>query len=223
MQVALDSRERKEVVELDHSGAPVHLDVAIFPITLSDDDPKGAAAGILLTDMTREREWAAELESERDRAEAANRAKSTFLANMSHELRTPITAVLGYCELLEDELAESGQQQLISDLAKIGANARHLLGLINDVLDISKIEANRLEIHPVEFHLGAMLDDLSGSVESLMSKNDNRFDVVNEAGDIDGEQRRSEDQADPAQPSRQRRQIHPERRDQIACRAVRAR
>ena len=98
------------------------------------------------TDVTEARRAQAELAAARDAAEEANRAKSTFIANMSHELRTPLSAVIGYTEMLEEELADLGQPSLVEDLNKITANARHLLSLINDVLDLSKIEAGRMTV-----------------------------------------------------------------------------
>jgi PAS domain S-box-containing protein len=129
------------------------------------------------TDVTEQRMQGQELEAARDLAEEANRAKSQFLANMSHELRTPLSAVIGYSEMLEDEAEETGQQNLLDDLAKIKSNARHLLSLINDVLDISKIEANKMEIYSETFDVAEMLQDVAATVGSLMEKKQNRFTV----------------------------------------------
>ena len=82
----------------------------------------------------------------KDAAEAANRAKSQFLANMSHELRTPLNAIIGYSEMLQEEAHDSGQNEAIPDLQKIHAAGKHLLSLINDILDLSKIEAGKMEL-----------------------------------------------------------------------------
>jgi PAS domain S-box-containing protein len=178
---AVDATERRESIELDVDGDTRFVDASVFPVALDEEERGASAAGLLLMDMTRQREWELELQAERDRAETANRAKSAFIANMSHELRTPITAVLGYCELLEDEARDAGAAALLEDLGKIAVNARHLLGLINDILDFSRIEAQRLEIHPLDIRLDAFLDETVAAVESLMLKNRNRFRAVNAA------------------------------------------
>jgi len=129
------------------------------------------------TDVTEQRLQREELAAARDSAEDANRTKSQFLANMSHELRTPLSAVIGYSEMLEEEVEEIGERRLLGDLAKIKANARHLLSLINDVLDISKIEANKMEIYSETFDVAGMANDVASTVESLMLKKNNRFTV----------------------------------------------
>ncbi len=129
------------------------------------------------TDITEQRMQGQELEAARDLAEEANRAKSQFLANMSHELRTPLSAVIGYSEMLEEEVEEAGQHHLLEDLEKIKSNARHLLSLINDVLDISKIEANKMEVYTETFDVAAMLQEVASTVNSVMEKKKNRFSI----------------------------------------------
>lgn len=180
-EAVVDPTERKESVELCVEGETRFVETSVFPVALGEDERGAAAAGLVLVDMTRQRAWEQELQAERDGAEAANRAKSAFIANMSHELRTPITAVLGYCELLEDEARDMGASQLTEDLEKIAINARHLLALINDILDFSKIEAQRLEINPVDFRLDAFLTETAAAVESLVARNGNAFRVVDDA------------------------------------------
>jgi PAS domain S-box-containing protein len=127
------------------------------------------------TDVTEQRKQGEDLAAARDAAEDANRAKSQFLANMSHELRTPLSAVIGYSEMLEDEVEDMGEQHLLADLGKIKTNARHLLSLINDVLDISKIEANKMEVYAETFDVATFTSDVASTVGSLMAKKNNTF------------------------------------------------
>lgn len=136
------------------------------------------------TDIT-ERVLAQEaLAAARDAAEAANRAKSTFLANMSHELRTPLSAVIGYAEMLEEELEELKEPSLVSDIRKIESNARHLLTLINDVLDLSKVEANRMTTYAEDFDVDKLARDAGATVDALVQKKGNtlRLDLAGELG-----------------------------------------
>ena len=136
------------------------------------------------TDVTEQREQEQELAAVKDAAIEANQAKSQFLANMSHELRTPLSAVIGYSEMLEEEVEELGEKHLLDDLGKIKSNARHLLSLINDVLDISKIEANKMEVFAETFDVAAMVRDVASTVGSLIEKKANRLvlDIDDELG-----------------------------------------
>ncbi len=112
---------------------------------------------------------------------AANQAKSTFLANMSHELRTPLNAIIGYSELLEEEAEDAGQQDLIPDLRKINSAGKHLLTLINGILDLSKIEAGKVELYLETFDIRAMVADVTATVKPLVEKNANSL-IVEDAG-----------------------------------------
>ena len=118
---------------------------------------------------------------ERRQAEAAaaeaNRAKSTFLANMSHELRTPMNAILGYSEMLIEDAQATDQADFIEDLEKIHGAGKHLLGLINDVLDLSKVEAGRMDLYLESFAVSGLLDDVAHTVEALVRKNHNRLET----------------------------------------------
>ena len=127
------------------------------------------------TDITARKEAEAAVERAREAAEAANLAKSQFIANMSHELRTPLSAVIGYSEMLGEELEDIGQAALLPDLRKIEAAARHLLSLINDVLDISKIEAGRMTASAEDFSVADLISDVAAATGSLVEKKGNRF------------------------------------------------
>jgi signal transduction histidine kinase len=113
----------------------------------------------------------------RDKAEEVSRTKSAFLANMSHELRTPLNAVIGYSEMLQEELTEIGQRSLVPDLVKIHSAGTHLLGLINDILDLSKIEAGKMTIHAETFEVPTLVQDVVSTIQPLIEKNGNTLAV----------------------------------------------
>ncbi|MBS0267103.1 MAG: response regulator [Planctomycetes bacterium] len=117
----------------------------------------------------------ADLESARDAALEASRAKSAFLAQMSHELRTPLNAIIGYGELLVEEITDSPAETHIPDLKKIIDSGRHLLGLINDILDLSKVEAGKMELFFDTFEVKPLLESVVGTVEPMVRKNENRL------------------------------------------------
>ena len=141
------------------------------------DNP--AVSGILvnLRDAT-ERKQVEGLAREKEAADAANQAKSSFLANMSHELRTPLNAIIGYSEMLAEEAEDEGLDNLIPDLVKIRAAGKHLLELINAVLDISKIEAGKMELYLETFDVEKMLQDVRSIIQPLAQKNQNELTLV---------------------------------------------
>ncbi|MEI8292591.1 MAG: ATP-binding protein [bacterium] len=116
-------------------------------------------------------------------AESANRAKSAFLANMSHELRTPMNAIIGYSEMLEEEAKDSGQDDLLPDLQKIQTAGKHLLELINGVLDLSKIEADKMTVFCESIDIAGMVRDIEATMLPAIQKNGNTL-TVEIPGDI---------------------------------------
>jgi PAS domain S-box-containing protein len=130
-----------------------------------------------MMDVTERRRAEEELKRARKEADAANRAKSHFLANMSHELRTPLNAIIGYSEMLHEEAEDLGQDDLIPDLQRISAAGRHLLGLINAVLDLSKIEAGRMELYLETFDVAEMVEDTATVIQPLVAENNNELQI----------------------------------------------
>jgi signal transduction histidine kinase/HAMP domain-containing protein len=114
--------------------------------------------------------------------EIASRHKSDFLASMSHELRTPLNAIIGYSEMLQEEAADLDQPSLLPDLQKINAAGKHLLELINGVLDLSKIEAGRMDLYLEEFSVAKLVDDVAAVIRPLADRNGNRLEVRCEPG-----------------------------------------
>ena len=118
------------------------------------------------------------LQVARDAADQANRTKSNFLANMSHELRTPLNAIIGYSEILQEDAVDKGDAAPVDDLKKIESAGRHLLGLINNVLDLSKIEAGKMDVFIEEIHIQALFDEVLSIVRPLADKNENVVEVI---------------------------------------------
>ncbi len=137
----------------------------------------GGGTVAVYTDISDLKRHEAELEIARDEAMAATQAKSKFLASMSHELRTPLNAILGITEMLQEDANESGQTELIEPLGRVARAGKHLLKLINEVLDLSKIEAGRLELHIEEFDIASAVQDAATTAQPLAQKNRNRIVV----------------------------------------------
>lgn len=133
-----------------------------------------------LEELVKER--TAQLEKAHDEAIEANMIKSQFLANMSHELRTPLNAIIGYSEMLIEEAEELGEPSFVEDLGKIGKSGKHLLALINDILDISKIEAGKMEMYYEACSLNGLIQDVVTTVKPLVEVNGSQLLVQCEEG-----------------------------------------
>ena len=143
---------------------------------MRDVDGRLVGGVVVVSDIDARKRAEHVLAAAKEAAEEANRAKSTFLANMSHELRTPLSAIIGYSEMLLEEAEEEGDAAgFAPDMRKIEGNARHLLGLINDVLDLSKVESGKMEVFAETFEVEAVLRDVASTVESLVDKKGNRL------------------------------------------------
>lgn len=163
----MGQRQRKD-------GTLVDVEVLAVPVVVD-----GRRVGMmgLYHDVT-------ELLEARHAAETANEAKSQFLASMSHELRTPLNAILGYSEMLQEDAADVGQAAFVQDLGKIHAAGKHLLTLINDVLDLSKIEAGKMELHLETFDVRSAVDSVATTVAPLIEQNGNvlHLDLADDLG-----------------------------------------
>jgi PAS domain S-box-containing protein len=142
-----------------------------------------ATVGIQVGQVLERKRTADELSEAKDAADEANRTKSAFLANMSHELRTPMNAILGYAEMLAEDAEEEGNDDQLSDLKEIMDAGEHLLNLVNDVLDISKIEAGRMDLFLETFDLTKMMNEVASTTKALVDKNKNKM-VVSIADEI---------------------------------------
>jgi len=139
--------------------------------------PDGGVVNIY-TDITNRKNYEKTLTAARDQAEAMSRTKSNFLANMSHELRTPLNAIIGYSEILQEDATDKGDEAPIDDLKKIESAGRHLLGLINNILDLSKIEAGKMDVFIEEIHIQALFREVLSIVKPLADKNENVVEVI---------------------------------------------
>src|SRR4029077_1295718 len=118
----------------------------------------------------------AEIRDKSRQLEIASQHKSQFLANMSHELRTPLNAIIGYSEILQEDVKDLGQNQLAPDLKKIENAGRHLLGVINDILDLSKIAAGRMDVFLEDVEIAPLLDEVRSIIAPLAEKSGNSLE-----------------------------------------------
>jgi signal transduction histidine kinase len=132
---------------------------------------------LLQQEIIERKQMGEKLKWAKEAAEAANLAKTQFLANMSHELRTPLNVIIGYSEMLEEEAVDLGCENVTPDLEKICVAGKHLLGLINDILDITKIESGKMTLNCETFNLSMVITEMTTTVQSLMEKQGNTFKI----------------------------------------------
>ncbi len=169
LAAGVDRTANTQVDDLEHSFAELNREVS---------ERKAAEEEI--------RRMNTALEHARDEAVAASGAKSTFLANMSHELRTPMNAIIGYSEMLLEDAEDDGNEGAADDLGKIRSAGKHLLSLINDILDLSKIEAGKMTVELMDFAVRDLVGDVAATVQPLVEKNKNKLaiEIADDVGTI---------------------------------------
>lgn len=163
----------REVTGRRKDGATFPMDLSVSPMSVGG---KPMFVG-LVRDITQRKLVEKELKIAQLAAESANHMKSEFLSNMSHELRTPLNAIIGYSELLREEAEEDGSEELVKDLNRIHTAGNHLLKLINDVLDLAKIEAGRIELVHEQISIVELLKEIEVVIRHQMNKNANHFEI----------------------------------------------
>ncbi|MBI5712198.1 MAG: PAS domain S-box protein [Chloroflexi bacterium] len=178
-----DTQPRAVELRLRHKDGSWRIVESVARNLLNNPSVNGV---IINTRDVTERKHIEALQKEKEAAEEANRAKSQFLANMSHELRTPLNAILGYSEMLEEEAKAIGQSALAEDMQRIYSSGKHLLGLINDILDLSKIEAGKMPLYLETFEVNTMILETVNLIQPLIEKNQNRLNLrpMNHTGEM---------------------------------------
>ena len=167
--------------ELGEAGRRSNVVISRYPIKHGSDQVGNI---IFIRDVSEQKQAENEihrvnldLAAARDQALQANRAKSAFLTNMSHELRTPLNAIIGYAEMLQEEAEETNDKESILDLKKIHGAGRHLLTLINDILDLSKIEAGKMDFYSEPFEIAPLIQEVVATLQPIIDENHNTLTV----------------------------------------------
>jgi signal transduction histidine kinase/DNA-binding response OmpR family regulator len=182
--IVADAAERPEgwiqqrLAQHRNPGAPFLLQSDGRWIQVSERKTHDGGTVGVCTEVTELKRREQEVAAARDEAMQATQAKSQFLASMSHELRTPLNAIIGYSEMLQEEAEDLGQGRFLPDLMKIREAGKHLLSLINDVLDLSKIEAGKMDVLVDEFAVADLIEQVHSVIEPLIAKNANVLEVI---------------------------------------------
>jgi signal transduction histidine kinase/CheY-like chemotaxis protein len=163
--------------ELEHDFPVIGRRVMLLNARKLQAGHHGELLVLAMEDATERRRAEEEVVKAKEASEMANKTKSLFLANMSHELRTPLNAILGYSEMLQEEAVERKLDAFSGDLEKINAAGKHLLALINDILDLSKIEAGKMDLYLESFDVADLIDEVASTVHPLVQKNANTLQI----------------------------------------------
>lgn len=163
--------------ELEHDFPTLGRRVMLLNARKLQAGHHGALLVLAMEDVTERRRAEEEVAKAKEASETANKTKSLFLANMSHELRTPLNAIVGYSEMLQEEAVDQNLDSFGNDLEKINGAGRHLLALINDILDLSKIEAGKMDLYIESFDVNNLIEEVAATVHPMVEKNGNTLHV----------------------------------------------